>query len=76
MINNEKPTPEHLKKLSPQDFLSYGMQDVAYVREIHVDGRDGFAVHAADGTPLSVMDSLEEALHIIHHNDLESAILH
>ena len=76
MINNQRQTPEHLKKLSPQDFLSYGVQNIAYVREIHVDGRDGCEVHAADGTPLSVMDSLEEALHIIRHNDLESAILH
>jgi len=76
MIQNERLTSDNLRALSPQDFLSYGVQDVAYVREIHVDGKNGYAVHAADGTPLSVMDSLEEALHIIQHNDLESALLH
>lgn len=76
MIYNNDTTSEVLKKLSAQDFLTFGMHDVAYIRRVHVDGRDGFAVHAADGTPLSVLDSLDEAQTIIQHNDLESAVLH
>ena len=76
MIYNNDTTSEVLKKLSAQDFLTFGMHDVAYIRPVHVDGRDGFAVHAADGTPLSVLDSLDEAQTIIQHNDLESAALH
>ena len=65
-----------LRELSPQDFLSFGMQDIAYVREVEIDGQVGYAVHAADGTPLSVMDSMAEATTLIHHNDLETVILH
>ena len=65
-----------LRELTAQDFLSFGMQDVAYVREVQIDGQIGFAVHAADGTPLSVMDSLAEATTLIHHNDLETVVLH
>lgn len=76
MIENHKIKSQQLRNLSPQDFLSYGVQDVAYVRQIHVDGRAGFAVHAADGTPLSVTNSLQDALHLIHHNDLDSVLLH
>ncbi|MCB9983763.1 MAG: DUF1150 family protein [Rhodospirillales bacterium] len=76
MIENQKTLPQNLRNISPQDFLSYGMQGVAYVRKIQVDEREGFAVHAADGTPLSVMDSLQEALYLIHHNDMDSALLH
>lgn len=65
-----------LKNLSPQDFLTFGMHDVAYIRKVVVDDKVGFAVHAADGTPLSVMDSMDEAVSIIHHNELETAIIH
>jgi len=66
----------HLKELSAQDFLTFGVQDIAYVRPVRVDGQEGYAVHAADGTPLSILESLSEALHIIQHNDLETAALH
>ncbi len=76
MIHNDNSTSKILKNLSAQDFLSFGVHDVAYVREIDVDGQAGYAVHAADGTPLSVLNSLDEALNIIEHNDLETAILH
>ncbi len=76
MIHKDNTEIKLLKNLSPQDFLSLGVHDIAYVREIDVDGKASYAVHAADGTPLSVLKSLNEALHIIEHNDLETAILH
>lgn len=76
MIYNDAITLESLKNLSAQDFLTFGMHDVAYIRRVSVDGEHGFAIHAADGTPLSVMGSLAEARDVIHHNDLESAALH
>jgi len=76
MIHNDNSQSKTLRKLSAQDFLSFGMHDIAYVREVDIDGKSGYAVHAADGTPLSVLNSLNEALHIIAHNDLETAILH
>lgn len=76
MIYKDDTTAELLKNLSAQDFLTFGMHDIAYIRQVYIDGRDGFAVHAADGTPLSVLDSFDEAQQIILHNDLEFAVLH
>ena len=76
MIFKTNETTELLKNLSTQDFLTFGMHDVAYVRKVQDDDKEAYAVHAADGTPLSVMDSEDEALHVIRHNDLETAILH
>lgn len=66
---------EFLKTLSSQDFLSFGMHDMAYIKQVHIDGKDGFAIHAADGTPLSMMETLQEALNVIEHNELESAVV-
>ena len=69
-------TAKGLKGLSSQDFLTFGIHDVAYVRKISMEGETGYAIHAADGTPLSVMESLDEAIQIIEHNDLASTRVH
>ena len=68
---------ELLKNLTNQDFLSLGMRDVAYVKPVlDDDNKPAFAVHAADGTPLTVMDDMSSALSIILNNELEPATLH
>ncbi len=77
MMNNiDENTATTLKGLSSQDFLTFGIHDIAYVRKINLQGEEGFAIHAADGTPLSVMDTMDEALRLIEHNDLASAKVH
>ncbi len=65
-----------LKTLSSQDFLEFGMQYVAYVKPVNVESGTAYAIHAANGTPLSVMDTLDEALLMIRHNDLDAIALH
>ena len=66
----------NLKTISSQDFLEFGIEHVAYVRSIDVESGTAYAIHAANGTPLSVMDTLDEALTMIHHNDLDTVALH
>ncbi len=61
-----------LKNISSQDFLNFGMQDIAYVREVREDGKIGYAIHAANGMPLSVMDDMQDVLKLIFQNDLEA----
>lgn len=68
------PNPrDMLKNLSTQDFLSFGIQDVAYVKPVDTERGEQYAIHAADGTPLSVMDSAAMAISAIRDNDLEPA---
>ncbi|PWC34287.1 DUF1150 family protein [Azospirillum sp. TSO35-2] len=66
----------HLRQLSPQDFASFGLGDVAYVRPVEVDGTAAFAIHAADGTPLSVVADRDLAFAAIIQNDMEPASVH
>ena len=61
-----------LKNLSPQDFLNFGVQDIAYVRSVYENGKHRYAVHAANGAPLSVLDDESQALAAIYQNDLEA----
>ncbi len=65
-----------LKELSSQDFLNFGVHDVAYIRAVVVEGVKAYAVHAADGTPLSVMESSDSAEIAARHNDLEPVSIH
>jgi hypothetical protein len=64
--------------LSPRDFLKIGMDEIAYVRPILVKGvtKPVYGVYAADGTQLSVLDSMDMAIATMRHNDLLPVTLH
>lgn len=74
--NKNLNAAEILKNLSRQDFLNFGMREIAYIRPVRLKERRAFAIHAADGTPLSIMDSMDAALTAVRHNDLESSTVH
>ena len=65
-----------LREISAQDFLNFGIHDVAYVNDVMVDGENTFVIHAADGTPLSTAESHDSALVTIRQNDLEAVSIH
>jgi len=63
--------------LSAQDFMTFGLNDIAYVRAFRDDkGRDLYAVHAADGTPLVVIDERETAVMAIRQHEMEPVSVH
>jgi hypothetical protein len=76
MNDKENNRNEVLKNLSSRDFLNFGIQDVAYIRPVHVHNKTAFAIHAADGTPLSVMETLDSAIMVVRHNELEPVTMH
>ncbi len=65
-----------LREISPQDFLNFGLQDMAYVKPTQEDKRLKYVIHAADGTALSSMDTQDMALAAIMQNDLEPVSTH
>ena len=67
-----------LAGLSPRDFLKIGMDEIAYVRAISMKGytKPVYGVYAADGTQLSVLDSMDMAMATMRHNDLLPVTLH
>jgi hypothetical protein len=76
MTNKDTNSVEFFKGLSPQDFRNFGVQQVAYIRPVVVQNKKAYAIHAADGTPLSVMDTHDTAIIAVRHNDLEPATVH
>ncbi len=69
-------TLDHLRQLSTQDFTAFGVDHIAYVRAVEVEGVTAFSIHAADGTQLSVMSQRDVAFAAVRQNDMEPLSVH
>jgi hypothetical protein len=66
----------NLRHLSTREFTALGVQDLAYVKAVVAGGRTAFAMHAADGTELGVVASLDLAFAALRQHDLEPMSVH
>ena len=63
--------------MSNQDLVMLGLNDVAYIRTVpSLEGQSGFAIHAADGTEMLVVDSVALAMATTRQNDMEPLLVH
>ena len=53
-----------------------GMEDVAYVKRVMVDGAPAFAVHAADGAEIAVLPDRDLAFAVVRQQDLQPVSVH
>ncbi len=68
--------PQGLLPMSTRDFAEWGVQQVAYIKP--VEGEDGtaFAVFAANGQQLGLMETRDVAQAALIQNDLEPVSVH
>lgn len=64
------------KPLSQQDFTSFGLEDLAYVKLVDVEGQRMHAIHAADGTPLTVIQGRDLAFATVRQHEMEPMSVH
>jgi hypothetical protein len=69
-------TSETIRSISPQALALLGMQSMAYLRKITVDGTPGFGIFAADGTQLAFAPSRALAVAAVREHDLEPVSVH
>ena len=68
---------ESQEQFTQQDLAAWGVNDVAYVKTVVQDnGRTGYAIHAADGTQMAVLNDREVAWAAIRQHDLEPVSVH
>jgi hypothetical protein len=68
---------EKLRSITSKEFALLGMQDVAYIKRVAgSDGVVGFAVHAADGTPVALLPDRAVAFATVRQHDLEPVSVH
>jgi hypothetical protein len=67
---------ERIKQMSAHELALFGMQDLAYIKAVVVDGSSGYAVHAADGTQIALLSNREVAFVTVRQHDLEPVSVH
>jgi len=67
---------EKLRAISPTDLAQLGMQWVAYIKPVEVDGAPAYGIFAADGKQLAIVPTKESAVATARQNDLEPLSVH
>lgn len=67
---------ERIRQLSARELALFGMQDLAYIKSVMVDGTPGYAVCAADGTQIAVLSDRDVAFATVRQHDLEPLSVH
>jgi hypothetical protein len=65
-----------IRHISTEQLAQLGMQQIAYVKPVVVNGAACFAVHAADGTPMAIAGGLDVAVAAIEQHEMVPAQVH
>ena len=68
--------PLDIRNLSQIDLGRLGLQQIAYVKPVMINGVNAFAIHAADGTPMAVAQNADLALAAIVQHEMLPALVH
>ena len=67
---------ETQSQLTTQDLMTLGMNHLAYLKPVEVEGEPFFAAHAADGSQMALFRSRELAELKLRQHDMELLSLH
>ena len=70
------PVMIDVRSLSPEQFAQLGMAKLAYVKPVIVQGTAGFAIHAADGTPMAIAADRDVAFAAIVQHEMAPVLVH
>lgn len=65
-----------LRHLSAADLARFGLQQIAYLRPVMVEGVEAIAIHAADGTQIGAAPNAQLAVAAILQHEMEPALVH
>jgi len=68
------PTP--VRGLSDEQLAKLGVAQIAYVKPVVFNGMPGFAIHAADGTPMAVAQDRDVAMAAIAQHEMVPVSVH
>jgi len=67
---------ERLRRISAQELLALGLENIAYVRQVEVDGGTAVAIFAADGKQIALAPNLNSAVATAWENGLAPVTVH
>lgn len=65
-----------VRHLSEQQLAALGVSHIAYVKPVMVNGVQGFAIHAADGTPMAVAGNRDIAVAAVMQHEMLPLSVH
>ena len=65
-----------IRHLSAEQLAQLGVSQIAYVKPVTVNGQNGFAIHAADGTPMAMAEDRDDAMAAIVQHDMFPLSVH
>ncbi len=65
-----------IRKLSQTQLMQLGMEQLAYVKPVWMDGTTAFAIFAADGSPMAVAADCDMAVAAIVEHEMVPALVH
>lgn len=65
-----------IRHLSEEQLAQLGMAQIAYVKPVEINGERGYAIHAADGTPMAIAGDQEVAFAAILQHEMVPALVH
>jgi hypothetical protein len=68
--SGQKVAAFDVRHLSEQQLAALGVSHIAYVKPVMVNGVQGFAIHAADGTPMAVAGDREVAVAAVMEHEM------
>jgi hypothetical protein len=70
------PIAFDIRHLSVEQLGQLGVSQIAYVKPVVVNGANGFAIHAADGTAMAVAGDREVANAAIRQHEMHPVSVH
>jgi hypothetical protein len=71
-----EPMAFDVRHMSEQQLAALGVSHIAYVKPVIVNGVAGFAIHAADGTPMAVAGDRDVAVAAIVQHEMHPLSVH
>lgn len=65
-----------IRHISTEQLAQLGLQQIAYVKPVVVNGTAAFAIHAADGTPMAIAGDREVAIAAINQHEMVATQVH
>jgi len=70
------PVNFDIRHISAEQLAELGVARIAYVKPVEVNGTQGFAIHAANGTPMALTGGLDVAMALIVQHEMVPALVH
>jgi hypothetical protein len=65
-----------IRHMSNDQLAKLGVQQIAYVKPVMMNGTVAYAIHAADGTPMAVTGDRDVAIAAVHQHEMMVSLVH